>query len=191
MANSDNAFGLRPFMKEDGSCWSGAANTYYIPASDGTAAYVGGLVKLAGSADANGVPSVTANVSAGDVVAGVIVGFDADTQADSVYRQASTERYVFVCDDPSVLFEVQEDSDASTLAADDVGNNADLVNFTSGSTSSGRSSIEIDSSSVNTTATLDVQIRRLSRRPDNVIGDYAKWLVKLNNHQFVDGTTGI
>lgn len=190
MANSDNAFGLRPVQKMDGSAWTGAANLYYIPSSDTTAAYVGGLVKLAGSADSDGVPSVTANVSAADVVVGVIVGFDG-TQDSNTYRTASTERYVWVCDDPNVLFEVQEDGDTTPIAAASVGLNATLINLTSGSTSTGRSSIEIDSDTVATTTTLDVQIRRLINRPDNVIGANAKWLVQLNNHQFVDGTTGV
>lgn len=191
MANSDNAFGLRPFKKMDGSAWTGAGNEYFITTSITTASYVGGLVKLAGDATADGVPTVDSEVSAGDVMVGVILGFDG-TQDSATSRAADTERVVWVCDDPTVLFEVQEDGLVTPIAAASIGRNAALVNFTSGSTSTGRSAIEIDSDSVESTATLDVQIRRLSRRPDNTLGDAnAKFLVQLNNHQFVDGTVGV
>ena len=190
MANSDNAFGLRAAKKMDGSAWTGAANEYYITTSITTASYVGSLVKLAGGGTADGIPTVSSEVAAGDVVVGVIQGFDG-TQDSNTYRAASEARTVWVCDDPTVLFEVQEDGVSTPIAAASIGLNAALASFTSGSTSSGMSAIEIDSDSVATTATLDVQIRRLVPRADNVIGANAKWLVQLNNHQFVDGTTGV
>jgi len=191
MANSDNAFGLRPFQKMDGSVWAGTGNEYIITTSVTTASYVGSLVKLAGGASSDGVPTVDSEVSAGDVMAGVIMGFDG-TQDSPTHRLADTERVCWVCDDPSVLFEVQEDGLVTPIPASAIGRNAALVGFTSGSTSTGRSAIEIDSDSVESTATLDVQIRRLSRRPDNTLGDAnAKFLVQLNNHQFVDGATGV
>lgn len=196
MANTDSAFGLKPVAYRSGKPYNGAANKYYIPATDATAVYVGGLVKLAGSADANGIPTVTGNVSAGNVVVGVVVGVDpvegvSSINLDRTYRPASTAMYVWVADDPEVVFECQEDGDTTPIAAASVGLNATLINLTSGSTSTGRSSMEIDSTTVATTATLDVQILRLAQKPDNAIGAYAKWLVKLNNHQFVDGATGV
>jgi len=191
MANSDNAFGLRPFQKMDGSVWAGTGNEYIITTSVTTASYVGSLVKLAGGASSDGVPTVDSEVSAGYVMVGVIMGFDG-TQDSPTYRLADTERVCWVCDDPSVLFEVQEDGLVTPIAAASIGRNAALASFTSGSTSTGRSAIEIDSDSVESTATLDVQIRRLSRRPDNTLGEAnAKFLVQLNNHQFVDGATGV
>ena len=197
MANTDTPKGLKPSRYQGGACYTGAANRYYMPASDATAAYLGGLVKLGGGADANGVPSVTGNVSAGDVVVGVIVGFDPDNGAgadgrdSTIYRAASTERYVLVADEPNLLFEVQEDGDTTPIAAASVGLNASLTGFTSGSTITGFSAIEIDSDTVNTTATLDVSIHRLAQSPDNEIGEFADWLVRLNNHQYVDGATGV
>lgn len=191
MANTDNPRGLTMARDGGASANTGAVNRYYVPDTDSTAIYVGGLVKLAGSADADGVPSVTGNVSAGDVVVGVVVASEPVTQDSTVYRAASTARYIMVADDPKQLFEVQEDSVGGALAADNVGQNASLTGFTSGSTATGRSSIELDSSTAATTATLDVAIHRLAPRADNEIGTNAKWLVRLNNHQFVDGTTGV
>ena len=54
MANIDSPFGLKPVKYLGGSPWNGKANVYYIPASDGTAVFVGDAVKSAGSADATG-----------------------------------------------------------------------------------------------------------------------------------------
>ena len=191
MANNDNPRGLTLAHMQGSGAHTGGVNRYYVPASDGTAIYIGGLVKLAGSADADGVPSVTGNVAAGNAVVGVVVGVEAETHESTTYRAASTARYVMVADDPNALFEVQEDSVGSTLAAADVGLNAALIGFTAGQTATGRSTIELDSSTKATTATLDVSIHRLVQRADNEIGTNAKWLVRLNNHQFVDGTTGV
>lgn len=192
MANADAARGLSPVAYLGGACYTGGANRYYVPSSDSTAIYVGGLVKLAGSADSDGVPSVTGNVSTGDAVVGVVTSVEAVTADSDIYRAASTERYVYVADDPNLLFEVQEDSTGGALAATDVGSVADLTGFTSGSTSTGLSSIEIDSSTATASGdgSEDVVIVRMARKPDNEIGDNANWLVRLNNHAFVDGNTG-
>lgn len=195
MANSDNPTGLTPRYFEDGSPYAGQVEWYYVPSTDGTAIYLGDTVKLAGGADSEGVPSVT-KASSGDAVVGVMVAVSAIEGADSsgrdseVYRPASQERYVQVAVDPDILYEVQEDSDTSTLAAADVGLNAEIIDG-GGDSNTGLSGIELDSSSAATTAGHDLQIRRLVRRPDNEIGDNAKWLVKLNNHQYANGSTGI
>lgn len=193
MANNDAPRGLWPVRHQGGAAWTGAAKRYYIPASDSSAAaYLGCLVKIAGSADANGVMSVTANVATGDAVLGVVVGVEAVTDDSTIYRANSTERYVFVADDPNLIFSVQEDSVGGALAATAVGNTADLIGFTTGSTTTGLSAIEIDSSTATASGdgTEDVFILGLDRREDNAIGVNAKWLVRLNNHSFVDGFAG-
>lgn len=193
MANADAARGLKPVMYLGGACYTGGANRYYVPASDTNAAvYVGGLVKLAGSADSDGVPSVTGNVATGDAVIGVVTSVEPVTADSEIYRENSTARYVYVADDPNLLFEVQEDSTGGALAATAVGNAADLTGFTSGDTATGLSAIEIDSSTATASGdgTEDVIIHRLAQKPDNAIGDNANWLVRLNNHAFVDGYAG-
>lgn len=192
MANTDYPQGLAPLRYLSGACYTGATNTYYVPASDSTAIYVGGLVKLAGSADANGVASITGNVATGDAVLGVVTGVTFVTNDSTTYREASTERYVTVADDPNLVFEVQEDSDGAALAAAAVGNVADLTGFTAGNTVTGRSSMEIDSSTATAAGdgTQDVLLVGLVQRPDNEFGNHANWLVRLNNHAMVDGFTG-
>lgn len=191
MANSDAATGLKPVRYLSGAPYNGAVNLYYVPSTDNTAIYVGGLVKAAGSADADGVMSVTGNVSTGNAVVGVVVGVKPVTADSTIYRAASTARYVFVADDPNLVFEVQDDA-AATPTAGIVGNAADLTGFTSGSTTTGLSSIEISMATVTDSGdgTEDVIIVGLANRPDNTIGNNAKWLVRLNNHFFVDASAG-
>lgn len=192
MANNDNASGLRLARSQSSGVHNGGVERFYVPATDSTAIYIGGLVKPAGSADADGVMSVTGNVSTGDAVIGVMVGVSDATVESTTYRAASTAGYILVATDPNALFEVQEDSTGGALAATAVGNTADLTGFTAGSTTSGRSSIEIDSSTATASGdgTQDVMVMGLVRRDDNEIGANAKWLVRLNNHFLVDGVAG-
>jgi hypothetical protein len=193
MANSDAPSGLNPVRYLSGAPYNGAANKYYVPSSDNTAIYIGGLVRLSGSADANGVPAVTGNVSTGNPVVGVCVGVVPVTADSTIYRAASTERYIWVADDPNLVFEVQEDSDGGALAATAAGGTATLIGFTSGSTVTGLSAIEIDSSGLSETSDTDddVRIIGLVQREDNAIGTNAKWLVRLNVHQYVNAAIGV
>ena len=194
MANADSATGLRPVRYLSGAPYNGAANKYYIPATDtDTAAYIGSVVKLTGGADADGIPAVTANVATTNPVVGVVVGV-VPTSADStIYRANSTARYVLVADDPNLVFEVQEDSVGGALAATAAGATCPLTGFTTGSTTTGFSGIELDSSNVSETSDTDddVRIIGLVQRPDNAAGVNAKWLVRLNVHQYVNAAVGV
>ena len=185
MANVDTPFGLKPVRYISGAPYNGAANKYLIPDTDSTAVFIGDPVKLAGSADARGVPTI-AQAAAGDTLIGAVVGFTEVTRDDPVSRTASTERYALVADDPDLLFLCQEDSVGGALAADDVGNNCDLI-IGSGNTQYGRSGVEIDSSTKGT-GTAQVRIMSLWDAPDNEIGDNAKWLVKIVEHRNVSAT---
>lgn len=189
MANTDNATGLKPVALGGAGTFSGKVSRYVFLAATGTAAYIGGLVKPAGSSDANGVMDVTGNVSTGDAVLGAIVAIEPVTADSLTYRAASTLRYVWVADDPNQVFEVQADgADAIT----DVGSTADLTGFTSGDTVYGTSNIELSSASVTASGdgTEDVLILGAAQRADNEIGTNTKWLVRLNNHFFVDAQAG-
>ncbi len=192
MANADTATGLRPVRYLNGSPYNGQARKYFIPATDTTSSYfIGTLVKPAGSADADGVMAVTGNVATGNAVLGPIVSVELITRESSIYRENSTARYVYVADDPNIIFEAQDNAGATPVAAD-VGNTADLATLTGGSTISGFSTTEIDWSTITAAGdgTEDVLIMGLSRRPDNTIGDNAKWEVRLNNHFYTDAAAG-
>ncbi len=194
MANADAAFGLRPVCYLSGAPYNGAANRYYIPATDtDSAAFIGSVVKLTGGADANGIPAVTANVSTGNPVVGVVVGVEPITADSLIYRANSTARYVWVADDPNLLFEVQEDSEGGALAATAAGATCQLTGFISGSTYTGLSAIELDSSNLSEASDTDddVRIIRLVQAPDNAVGNHARWLVRLNVHQYVNASVGV
>jgi hypothetical protein len=194
MANADAAFGLKPVSNAYGGPFSAGVRKYSIPASDTSAAvYIGSIVKLTGGADADGIPVVTGNVAADDAVVGVVVSVVPVTADSLTYRENSTLREVMVCDDPNALFEVQEDSVGGALAATAAGGTCSLTGFTSGSTSTGLSAVELDSSLLSEVADTndDVRIIGLVQAPDNEVGANARWLVRLNNHQYINASTGV
>ena len=152
MANSDTPFGFKPVKHLLGAPWNGKVTTYYVAAGDGTAIFKGDAVKSAGAADATGKFPTVIQAAAGDVIRGVVIGFGDNpyvmTHPDNPnrdYRPASTAMYVFVVDDPFVVFEIQEDSGANDMAATMLGLQTDIVVGT-GSTSTGKSAMELDSS---------------------------------------------
>lgn len=181
MANIDAVRGAKPVMHLDGSPYNGAFNRYYVPASDSTAIFVGDFVKSAGSSDADGVPDV-AQAAAGNAILGCVVGIEPVTDESLIYRAASTARYVYVADAPDLVFEMQEDSVGNNIAVTQIGNNFDIV-VAAGSTARGASGMEIDSSDTSGTSTAQLRVLRLDPRPDNEIGNYAKWLVMVNEHE--------
>lgn len=191
--NADAPFGLRPVGYVSGAPYNGAANIYAIPATDTDAAvYVGGLVKFTGAMESGtGIPVVTGNVATGNTVVGVVVGVVPATADSLTYRANSTARYVLVADDPNLLFEVQEDG---TFASAPVGATCTFTGFTSGSTITGRSAIELDSSELSEASDTDddALIIRAVNAPNNYPGSAnARWLVRLNNHAFVDAAVGV
>jgi len=201
MANRNAPFGLSPYSYLDDSPWNGKARMYCIPSTDSTNAYaIGDPVVLAGSADANGIPTVTlATAGYGNAITGVIVsaggpkyaGMAANpTNLNTTVVPASkaANYYVLVADDPGILFMAMEDSVGTILAATDVGTNIDLV---AGTNNGYQSGWMIDSSSANTGNTRQVQLMQVLQVPDNAIGQYARWLVRINNHSYASGTTGV
>lgn len=195
MPNANVAFGLKPVRRAHGGAPNFAAREYYVPASDGTALFVGDPVILAGSADASlAYPSVTrATAAGGNRITGVVVGFRPTDGITALgYRAASTEAWALVVDDPDQLYEIQDDSVGGNLAAADIGLNADLVSG-SGSAVSKKSGFMLDTSTKATTNTLQMRIVGLVNRADNEVGANAKVLVRLNltTETGAAGSTGV
>lgn len=204
MANVNRVNGFRPVKHTNGAAWNGQVNLYYIPSTDSTAVFVGDLVKLAGSASSDGYPTV-AQSAANDVSVGVVVGFLPENVTPGgisngrtpnldtpVYRAASTNRYVLVADSPDLVMEVQEDGVGGALAVTNIGQNIQAV-VGAGSTTTGASGMQADSSTAATTSTHELRLIGFVNRPDNEIGNAnAKVLVAFNKHQYGSvGTTGI
>jgi hypothetical protein len=202
MSSVSRLNGFRPVKTITGAPYNGAANVYFIPASDSSVVMVGDAVKLLGDGRAaTGVATVT-RVSAGtDVPVGVVVGILFSGVGDAqnippvndlntpVYRRASTDRYVLVADDPNLIYEAQylgTSVAAATITAN-IGQNAQ-IDVTAGSTSSGSSGMSV-STTLGTTATLPLKIVGFPQRPDNIPGDtYFSYWVKLNQVAYGTGT---
>lgn len=203
MANVDAAFGLRPVRYQSGAPYNGAVNIYYC--NDSTnGIYIGDPVFAAGTADSNGIEEVNRAGTVDDTtpsnntpIVGVVVGFASDKagtqlREDNLYIPAGSTGYALVADDPGLLFEIQEDSVGGALAAAAVGGGYNLE-LAAGSTVTGLSGVEIDSSVTAATnaAGANVRIVGLSRKPDNEIGTNAVWEVYINNHRARGGVAGV
>ena len=186
MANVDSAFGLKPY---EGLSPSGAiphARKYLInPSGYGTTIYQGDLVKF------NGGYIEQAGVSDANIV-GVFNGVhyqSSDGPVWSNFYTASTtassgDIEVYIYDDPNTLFIIQGDSaTASTQAA--VGQNADTVG-TSGSTTTGLSSRELDVSTLATTQGLQLKVVAVVDNENNgtIAGTHANLIVQINEHAY-------
>ena len=189
MANRDAPYGLRPVRHLDGSPFNGQVERVYVPATDSTAIFVGDAVKSAGSADTDGVASV-AQAAAGDAIRGVVVSVEYDPDnLNRTYRPASTEAYLYIASAPDIVFTIQEDAVGGALAVTAVGGNADLVVGT-GDTVSGRSGMELDSSSA-TASAAQLRILGFVHDPENEVASAnARVEVMINEHE-LKSTTGV
>jgi len=203
MANTDAPMGLIPIKHASGAPYNGSCNAYYAPSDYAVALFVGdpvvrvadgsneAAVSLGGAKFQPGtLPEINVG-AAGGPFTGVVVGFGANPNAlDKTYRPASTEQVVWVADDPDLVFEIQEVSGGTALTSEEVGLNANIV-AGSGSTVTGYSGFELDNSTENTTAGLELKITRLANREDNAIGEHAKWEVRINDHTEAHAAAGI
>lgn len=209
MANIDSPFGLRPVRYKSGAPYNGACNPYYIKGDYGTALFIGDpVVKVAAGSNTAAVkapgvgefaigtlPSVEKTV-VGDVdgvtkmITGVIVGFAAlPTSLDVKHNPASTERIAFVADDPDLIFEIQADG---AVPAASMGLNANLIATHSGSTFTGLSGIELDTTSDAPEANASNQlviVGAVNRVDNDTTATHAKVLVRINCHTEAPGST--
>lgn len=194
MANANIASGLTP-IDQNGVAWSGQFHLYSVPASQGTAIFRGDPIIPLGGVDAYGVPLAglatagNSNYLIGSMVSvvngpagGGASAQNALTRDLPIYHQASTVGYILVADDYNQRFVIQEDSVGGAMAAASVGwSNANLVAGT-GSTTTGLSGWQLQSSSLNASNTRQLRVLELLRGPDNAVGVNAKWVVMINLH---------
>ena len=188
MANNDKAFGLRPLGNLAGT---GAQKQYGYEIADNQsgAIFQGDLVTLKD---------------------GYILQFDPASHTAAVgvfngcfYNDPTTQKPTFinyypgsinitqgkilaeVLDDPSQMFILQNDG---TSAVTDYGKNADITIGT-GNTVTGLSANELDTSTIATTAALNLKIIGLWDVPNNEVGANAVVVVKINEHLY--GSAGV
>lgn len=199
MANPNKVMGLSPVKYLNGADWDGRGSVYSLLTDESNIIAVGDPVKLAGSADANGVPNVT-RATAGATAVGVVLAIGTNPSGPYINPNnlalvvapatKPVVYYAFVADDPNIIFEIQEGGAGANLVVTDVGQNADFVaaNPATGTVVSG---FYLDNNAHDTTSTRNLKILRLAPRVDNALGLYAKWWVLLNNHSFRTGIAGI
>lgn len=204
MANLNAPSGLSPVFNMYTSTYSAQTRRYYIPSTDTNAYAIGDPVgTLTGGADSNGVSAVTLGVAGSSaVLRGVITamgglaegGPGGDLANLSLMAIPATKTkgyYVQVIDDPMVVFEVQEWGGTSYTAftAADVGKGCNLK---SGANNGSVSGWVLDTTAASaTSSTRQVRLLGLARRGDNVFGQYARWLVLINQHELKAATAGV
>lgn len=196
MPNANRPSGFTPVQYLNGASWSGQARVYSIAASYGTELAIGDPVISSGTADTNGIAGIALAAATG-AVRGVIVGLGKSeslianpSNLDTTKRPASDPAvwYALVVDDPNVIFEIQEESNGTALAATEIGMNTVPLLATAGTYASGWLLRSATGATPATTATLQLRLLGLSRKPGNAFGAYAKHLVKFNVHELGTGT---
>lgn len=197
MANANRPSGFSPVRYLNGAAWNGQANVYSIAAAYATELAIGDPVISAGSASASGLPTIALAAATG-AVRGVIVGLGRTpnlmgnyANLDTTKRPAaaqSADWFAMVVDDPAVIFEIQEESNGTALAATEVGLNTIPLLGAAGTYLSGWLLRSATGATPATTATLQLRLLGLSQKQDNAFGAYAKWLVKFNVHELGTGT---
>jgi hypothetical protein len=197
MANSNRPSGFSPVRYLNGAPWNGQATMYSIPAAYATELAIGDPVISGGSASASGLATIALAAATG-AVRGVIVGLGTSLNAvanpdnlNTTKRPAAaqvTDWYAMVVDDPNVIFEIQEQSNGTALAAAQVGLNTVPILAAAGTYLSGWQLASATGATPATTATLQLRLLGLVQRMNNEFGAYAKWLVKFNVHELGTGT---
>lgn len=147
--------------------------------------------------DANGQAAICATVS-NSALLGPVLGF-VDTNkaglptnltdfAQNGYLDANIDTFVVIADDPGQLFQIQEDSGGTALTQAGVGARANIIYDTaSGSTTTGRSTAQLDASTIAANTGGHLQVVGLidfmnADGTANDFGDYSKLMVRIANH---------
>jgi hypothetical protein len=189
MANVDKAFGLRPLGNLSAT---GAQKqfAYEIADTQSGAIYQGDLVTLSGGY------IVKYDSTLHTVALGV---FNGCNYIDPTSGKPTWKNYypgsvnittgvisAEVVDDPSQLFLIQADED---VVQADVGLNANIA-YTAGSTTTGVSGTELDSSTIANTATLVLKVVGFYDAPNNIRAEnHVDVVVKINAHMY--GSAGV
>jgi hypothetical protein len=182
MANLNAPRGFEPVRYADGKPYTGQATRYYKDTTANMVISIGDpVIRVASSSDPEGGGEIT-RATTGAAITGVVVAIEpkrSDLQQVG-YLSATDVGYVLVADDPDLIYEVQEGGSGTALAVTDVGKHIDSVTALDGDTTIGRSKYQIDNNAKATDNTWIIV--GLSPKPDNAVGQYAKWLVKANLH---------
>jgi len=203
MANVSYVNGFSPVETFDGVPYNGKVKPYIIGTGDSTAMFIGDLVNISGglavvtiASDLKGfaLPIAVQSAATTTTACGVIVGFEPDrVNLNLMYRAASTQRVIYVCDAPMMLLEAQEDGAGTPIALADGTKNINIV-VAAGNTVDGSSGMQLDSSTVATTATFPIRLIKPVPKVDNDNAGglaYTKWRCMINNGVYKTGVLGV
>jgi len=192
MANVDKAFGLNPYKGNSAGSSVQIVNKYNIVTTGyGTSIFQGDLTIFA-SGFINTAAASSANI-VGAFSHCYYVATDGTPTFKNYYPASTTALgsgaiEVYIYDDPNQLFIVQADGASAQTC---IGRNADTDGI-GGSTTTGVATRELDSSTINTTAALQLKI--VSVVQDDVNGDLtannANLIVLINEHYMRGAVAG-
>lgn len=196
MASTETPYGLRPVNMLGGQVMTHSIRLMRIASGYATSIFYGDLVQRVADGTIE-KSTITTTSAMPNTPVGVFLGVEYEDSSGLRNRQfypasltvdANTIIWAYVCDDPDALFEVQADG---TLDLTAMGANAALVQG-AGSTTTGNSGVQLDASSVATTAALPLRIvDYVDKQGFSELGDaFTDVIVKLNAH-FYRQTTGI
>lgn len=204
MANFVAPRGFVPSRYLDGSAWNGAVNMYAVLTSETNQINPGDTVKSAAGADANGIPAVTKITNGTDTMRGVViscliatpnnpslVGTNLDLTIQNIPATKTKTYYVLVADDPTIIFEIQDDGiTTANLVAANANKNCSYT-VTNPTSPQQNSATVLLSSSFATTQALPLKLMGLVQKPNNTFGANATWLVRSNQHELMGNTAGV
>ena len=183
MANANAVFGARVVGHESTSGYNARLTAYMVPATDAVALFPGDFVKKVEGGDVTSegdyLPYVAQATNSGNLL-GIVAGFDVvPSDLEIIYRKSLTERIVYIYDDPGVVFEIQITGapDATWYEK-----NANIIVGT-GNEVFGSSGMQLDGSTIGVEPTKQIRIIKVIPKVDNELGQYVKFLCKINLHQ--------
>jgi hypothetical protein len=197
--NADRPRGMVPIRHLNGSPWNGAMEIYFHTADDAVAIYKNSLVSSAVGLTTPGddplgiYQSIIMSTDSDEDILGVAVAFGNTPQIcarvndlnAANYCPLSVAMYVGVIIDPTVVYLIQDDG--TTLTAAQIGMNTTTVGNANGSTTTGRSSCELEQGSMASTVNgLPLKTLRLHPRVDNELSAWADWEVVINANVYKD-----
>jgi len=194
MANDDLPRGLVPLNTNNG----GTVQTNVYEADTANDVYIGMPVAL------NAAGQATAAAVGVDLtcILGVATGFLDETAGAAPNKDLNSPPFldvsdftsvgnphIIVSDDPNQEYYIQEDTGSTALTQAAAGTTAHLLfQATSGNTTTGWTTAELDASTAASDTGGSFQLLRFHRNMNsdgsvNAAGDYAKWVVKIYHHQ--------
>lgn len=188
-------YGLKPVNLIGGRVYAGALRQLKIASAYNTAIGYGDIVQVGTNGTIQKVTEVGTN--AAPFPAGTVGVFLGCSYTDPVLKYFLTaqqwtagtvapDAMAFICDDPDAVFQIQANG---TVAQTDLHTNCPVVQGAV-NTATGNSTVSLDISGKNTTATIAFKIIDFVNAPGSTVGDaYTDVLVKFNpsSHAYLAG----